>query len=353
MGPARTVPTLWIVLGPLGQSITATGLLAHAASTVIPKPYSTATQALAVLYGTPVWGFAILWLMLAAAITLRTARQHLPFCLTWWSFTFPVGTLVTGTSELAIHTHASFLTAASIALYAFLIGAWLTAASRTAHGAVRGRLFLPTPPVPTAHAGTTCLSPHDATPNTRTRASPSRASSPLTPGTDAVQPAPRDGAQQMSPKRTPRRRLQGSGRDRQIERDAYCCKRPPRTNAPSCSAWTNPIVRRGDQHGRPGDPDVAVALAGRQPVGRSKQSYPPASSTHCAVDGRGRPSRYPRAYQRVGTFCSLQAERTLGDDVGDFGAGFSVRARGATVPVGDGRAPAPCRQSSSSEVGPA
>jgi C4-dicarboxylate transporter/malic acid transport protein len=156
VGAARTVPTLWIVLGPLGQSITATGLLAHAASTVIPKPYSTATQALAVLYGTPVWGFAILWLMLAAAITLRTARQHLPFSLTWWSFTFPVGTLVTGTSELAIHTHASFLTAASIALYAFLIGAWLTAASRTAHGALRGRLFLPTPPpVPTAHANTT------------------------------------------------------------------------------------------------------------------------------------------------------------------------------------------------------
>ncbi len=146
VGPARTVPTLWIVLGPLGQSITATGLLAHAAPTVIPKPYSTAMQALAVIYGIPVWGFAILWLILAAAITVRTARQHLPFSLTWWSFTFPVGTLVTGTSELAILTHANFLTAASVGLYAFLIGAWRTAASRTAHGSLRGRLFLPTPP---------------------------------------------------------------------------------------------------------------------------------------------------------------------------------------------------------------
>jgi C4-dicarboxylate transporter/malic acid transport protein len=146
VGPARTVPTLWIVLGPLGQSITATGLLAHAAATVIPKPYSTAMQALAVLYGMPVWGFAIIWMIVAAAITLRTARQHLPFSLTWWSFTFPVGTLVTGTSELAVHTHASFLTAASIGLYALLIGAWLTAASRTAHESLRGRLFLPAPP---------------------------------------------------------------------------------------------------------------------------------------------------------------------------------------------------------------
>ena len=150
VGPARTVPTLWIVLGPLGQSITATGLLAHAAPTVIPKPYSTAMQALAVLYGIPVWGFAILWLIVAAAITVRTARQHLPFSLTWWSFTFPVGTLVTGTSELAIHTHATFLTGASVGLYAFLIGAWLTAASRTAHGSIHGRLFLPTSPGPKA-----------------------------------------------------------------------------------------------------------------------------------------------------------------------------------------------------------
>ncbi len=150
VGPARTVPTLWIVLGPLGQSITATGLLAHAAPTVIPRPYSTAMQALAVLYGIPVWGFAILWLIAAAAITLRTARQHLPFSLTWWSFTFPVGTLVTGTSELAIHTHATFLTSASVGLYAFLIVAWLTAASRTAHGSLHGRLFLPTSPAPQA-----------------------------------------------------------------------------------------------------------------------------------------------------------------------------------------------------------
>jgi tellurite resistance protein TehA-like permease len=143
VGPARTVPTLWIVLGPLGQSITAVSLLAHAAPSVLPQPYASAMQAVAVLYGMPVWGFAIIWLLLAATITLRTARRHLPFSLTWWSFTFPVGTLVTGTSELAQHTHANFLIWSSVALYALLTGAWLTAASGTAHGSLHGRLFLP------------------------------------------------------------------------------------------------------------------------------------------------------------------------------------------------------------------
>jgi tellurite resistance protein TehA-like permease len=35
-GPARLVPTLWIVLGPLGQSVTAAGLLGAAAASAIP-----------------------------------------------------------------------------------------------------------------------------------------------------------------------------------------------------------------------------------------------------------------------------------------------------------------------------
>jgi hypothetical protein len=43
-----------------------------------------------------------------------------------------VGTLVTGTSELALHTHANFLTWASVSLYALLIVGWLTVATRVA-----------------------------------------------------------------------------------------------------------------------------------------------------------------------------------------------------------------------------
>ena len=148
-GPARLVPTLWIVLGPLGQSVTAAGLLGIAASGAISSIYRDAMRAMGVLYGVPVWGFAMIWLLIAAAITLRTARTHLPFSLTWWSFTFPVGTVVTGTSVLAVATQADFLRYASVALYALLVVAWLTAAANTARGAITGRLFLPNPtPVP-------------------------------------------------------------------------------------------------------------------------------------------------------------------------------------------------------------
>jgi C4-dicarboxylate transporter/malic acid transport protein len=144
-GPARLVPTLWIVLGPLGQSITAAGLLGNAAPNAILAPYAKAMHATGVVYGIPVWGFAMIWLTIAAAITVRTAREHLPYSLTWWSFTFPVGTVVTGTSVLALATHADFLRYASVALYALLIAAWVTAAIRTTRGALSGQLFLPSP----------------------------------------------------------------------------------------------------------------------------------------------------------------------------------------------------------------
>jgi C4-dicarboxylate transporter/malic acid transport protein len=153
-GPARLVPTLWIVLGPLGQSITAAGLLGKAAPAAIATPYAQALRTTSVLYAVPVWGFAALWLLIAAAITIRTAQEHLPFSLTWWSFTFPVGTVVTGTSVLALSTHAVLLDYASVGLYALLVAAWLTAATRTAQGVIDGWLFLPAPNSTDAAAST-------------------------------------------------------------------------------------------------------------------------------------------------------------------------------------------------------
>ena len=129
IGPARTVPTLWIVLGPVGQSITAAHLMAGARH----------GQA-ALLYGVPALGFALFWIALAAALTVRTARTGLPFSLTWWSFTFPVGTVVTGTSGLAARTGSPSLTVLAVLLFAGLAAAWATVAVRTARGVATGTL---------------------------------------------------------------------------------------------------------------------------------------------------------------------------------------------------------------------
>jgi tellurite resistance protein TehA-like permease len=113
------------------------------AAGVLPPREVTVFQALGVFYGVACWGFAMVWLTIAIAITVRTARNHLPFSLTWWSFTFPVGTLVLGTSELALHTGAEPLTWAAVALYAGLVAAWMTVAARTTHGLLVLRRLAP------------------------------------------------------------------------------------------------------------------------------------------------------------------------------------------------------------------
>jgi tellurite resistance protein TehA-like permease len=140
-GPAHLVPTMWIGLGPLGQSITAVGLLSRVAAPAIGATYAPALRDMVLVYGIPVWGFALLWLALAAAITIRTARERLPFALTWWSFTFPVGTMVTGTSELSDALGAHFLSWFAVALFALLLTGWLSAATGTARGIWSGALL--------------------------------------------------------------------------------------------------------------------------------------------------------------------------------------------------------------------
>jgi tellurite resistance protein TehA-like permease len=143
-GTAR-VPTLWIVLGPLGQGITAAGLLGANAALAVPPELAGAMNVFAVLFGVPVWGFAVLWITLATQLTVRTLRRGMPFALTWWSLTFPVGTFVTGTTQLANHTGLPAFRIAAAVAYAALLGTWGLVAVQTARGSVGGSLFAPPP----------------------------------------------------------------------------------------------------------------------------------------------------------------------------------------------------------------
>src|SRR3954466_7463603 len=148
------VPTLWIVLGPLGQGITAAGLLGANAALAGPDEMADGVKVFAglfgvpgwgfaVLFGVPVWGFAVLWIALATQLTVRTLRRGMAFALTWWSLTFPVGTFVTGTTQLAVHTGLpAFRVAAAIA-YVGLLSTWCLVAARTFRGGLRGNIFAP------------------------------------------------------------------------------------------------------------------------------------------------------------------------------------------------------------------
>lgn len=140
-GAPTTVPTLWIVLGPLGQSVTAAYHVTTVAPLALPGQDPALLRTLFLAFALPVWGFALLWLALAGALTVRQVRAGLPFAPTWWSFTFPVGTLVTGTTALANATGFVLFAVATAALLALLVVAWSVVAVATT------RAFLPVGPV--------------------------------------------------------------------------------------------------------------------------------------------------------------------------------------------------------------
>ncbi|MBV7695399.1 TDT family transporter [Streptomyces sp. TRM70350] len=140
--PLALTPTLFLVLGPLGQSTTAVAHVADAA------PYGGSV--LVVLYGLPVMGFALLWFALATVLVLRARRQGMGFAMTWWAFTFPVGTCVTGAEALGRHTGLVAFGWLAIGLYGVLVAAWAVVAVRTARGLVSGELLAGPRPAPVA-----------------------------------------------------------------------------------------------------------------------------------------------------------------------------------------------------------
>ncbi|WP_443061665.1 TDT family transporter [Streptomyces sp. NBC_00414] len=145
--PLALTPALFLVLGPLGQSTTAVDKFAVFAPGVVPAPYDRGFAVLAVLYGVPVMGFALFWLALAGAMVVRARRRGMRFTMTWWAFTFPVGTCVTGAEGLARHTGLVVYDGLAVALYALLLAAWTVAAAHTARGLFDGRLLAAPRPV--------------------------------------------------------------------------------------------------------------------------------------------------------------------------------------------------------------
>jgi C4-dicarboxylate transporter/malic acid transport protein len=137
------VPTLWIVLGPLGQSMTAAGILGTVAQGAVPAEIAHGFALFAVFYSVPIFGFVLLWCCLAILLTLRAHHRNMKFALTYWAFTFPVGTCVTGTAQLAHHTGLPLFDWASVIFYVGLLTAWMVAAFGTTKGMITGHLFRP------------------------------------------------------------------------------------------------------------------------------------------------------------------------------------------------------------------
>lgn len=90
------------------------------------------------------WGFSLWWMVMAIIVTIYYIRQiELPYALSWWAFTFPLGAQCVATGivkNMTKWSFAGFSYGLTLALMLFL---WFLVFVRTIKGIASGTLFQP------------------------------------------------------------------------------------------------------------------------------------------------------------------------------------------------------------------
>ncbi|MFC0446712.1 TDT family transporter [Rhodococcus jostii] len=118
------LPTLWIPLGVIGQSVAAINLLGAASR-------HAWLHSVGVVYGTTVGAIGVLALAALVAMTATAFRRGLTFAPSWWSFTFPVGTCALGANSLGVALDSVVVVGAGVTLWCALLLIWGTVAANT------------------------------------------------------------------------------------------------------------------------------------------------------------------------------------------------------------------------------
>jgi C4-dicarboxylate transporter/malic acid transport protein len=139
--PAQGIltPTVWIHLAPIG--VIPVSLLNVAEQLPFPALRELAIGVMLLL-----WGFGVWWLVMASLLTLSArAAGQLPFALSWWGFTFPIGAFVAESLRLSKVLGWSSTFAIGVAAWLLLCFFWLVTLFRTARGVASGAIFQPHP----------------------------------------------------------------------------------------------------------------------------------------------------------------------------------------------------------------
>ncbi len=136
----------WLSLGPIGTGALGLLVLGEQAERLFANgplaSVGVAAHGAGVVGAVILWGYGAWWLALAVLITLRYARDGLPFNMGWWAFTFPIGVFSVATLTLARMTGVGFFEAFGAFFVVLLAMFWLVVTGRTLHGIYHGHLFM-------------------------------------------------------------------------------------------------------------------------------------------------------------------------------------------------------------------
>lgn len=132
-------PTVWIHLAPLG--VIPVSLL----NVVEQLPFAVSPDVF-IVFGLLFWAYGVWWLVMASLFTLA-ARQRgmLPFALSWWGFTFPLGAFVVASLRLSKLSGIASVGMVGAAAWLLLLVLWLLTLVNTLRGVVSGNVFRPHP----------------------------------------------------------------------------------------------------------------------------------------------------------------------------------------------------------------
>jgi len=133
--PNVLAPTIWINLGPIGAGTVALiNLINHTPFITIKEPFF--------IFGLMFWGFGIWWVLIAVLMTLYYIRVvKLPYALSWWAFTFPLGAYVASSHSLAKIFHLAIVDFIGFGLYLLLAFFWSITLIKTSAAVFKGELF--------------------------------------------------------------------------------------------------------------------------------------------------------------------------------------------------------------------
>ncbi|RKZ23072.1 C4-dicarboxylate ABC transporter [bacterium] len=128
-------PTIWINLGPIGAgTVSLFGLMGSTNMISVKEPF--------LFFGVLFWSFGIWWLIMAIAMTIYYIRRlSLPYAMSWWAFTFPLGAYVAATHKVSSFLGFKIIDYFGILLFCLLFSLWLVTACFTLKNAYSGRLF--------------------------------------------------------------------------------------------------------------------------------------------------------------------------------------------------------------------
>ena len=130
-------PTVWIHLAPL--AVIPVSLLNVAEQLPFPVP-----PGVPLLLSLLLWSFGVWWLVMASLLTLAARRRKmLPFALSWWGFTFPLGIFSVCSLRLAKLSSIGMIAQVGALAWLLLLVLWSLALINTLRGVISGDIFRP------------------------------------------------------------------------------------------------------------------------------------------------------------------------------------------------------------------